>query len=239
MPPACPSPLGCLPAAAPPASARPLRGQGVTADRAHGADHALRRWLQEHRVGYVLAVTKAQRLGLSALRRRRGTRLGEGPADPPQPRQAPRARLLPHPRHRRHGARRPRPGRRHTLGDRGRLPTPDRPPAGRGPRLRGGQGRGRPRSVRGSLLDRLAPPRHAGHARPHLPRRAAQGRPRGTSQGPTWRPSCCRSPSRKCAACSGASSGRPCPKLPPCSPGLGGDAATSNAPAAATGSAGH
>ena len=85
----------------------------VTADSVYGADHALRRWLQEQRLGYVLAVTKAQRLGLarvedrvtgipagrlaapqrrrwwqgaaalrlglSALWRRRGARLGEGP----------------------------------------------------------------------------------------------------------------------------------------------------------------
>ena len=239
MPPACPWPLGCLPAAAPPASSRPLRGQGVTADRVHGADHALRRWLQAHRLGYVLAVTKAQRLGPSALRRRRGTRLGEGALDPAQPRRAPRARLLPHPRHRRHGARRPRPGRWHALGDRGRLPTPDRPPAGRGPRLRGGQGRGWPRSARGPLLDRLAPPRHAGHAGPRLPRRTPQGRRRGTSPRSTWRPSCSRSPSPSCADCSGGRSGRPCPKLPPCSLGHAGDAATSNVPAAATGSAGH
>ena len=39
----------------------------VTADSVYGADHALRRWLQEHRVGYVLAVTKAQRLGLGRV----------------------------------------------------------------------------------------------------------------------------------------------------------------------------
>ena len=65
--PACPLPLGCLPAAAPPASARPLRGQGVTADRVYGADHTLRRWLQDQALGYVLAVTKAQRLGFSRV----------------------------------------------------------------------------------------------------------------------------------------------------------------------------
>jgi SRSO17 transposase len=39
----------------------------VTADSVYGADHALRRWLQEHRLGYVLAVTKAQRLGLARV----------------------------------------------------------------------------------------------------------------------------------------------------------------------------
>jgi SRSO17 transposase len=39
----------------------------VTADSVYGADHALRRWLQAHRIGYVLAVTKAQRLGFARV----------------------------------------------------------------------------------------------------------------------------------------------------------------------------
>ncbi len=39
----------------------------VTADSVYGADHTLRRWLQEHRLAYVLAVTKAQRLGLARV----------------------------------------------------------------------------------------------------------------------------------------------------------------------------
>ncbi len=39
----------------------------VTADSVYGADHALRRWLQQHGLGYVLAVTKAQRLGFSRV----------------------------------------------------------------------------------------------------------------------------------------------------------------------------
>ena len=39
----------------------------VTADSVYGADHALRRWLQEHKLGYVLAVTKAQRLGFGRV----------------------------------------------------------------------------------------------------------------------------------------------------------------------------
>ena len=205
----------------------------VTADSVYGADHALRRWLQEHRLGYVLAVTKAQRLGFGRVEdrvaevpadswhrlsagdgakgprlydwaylpygERRGARLGEGSPDPAQPRRARRARLLPDPRRRRHRARRPRAGRRHALDDRGLL--------------RGGQGRGRPRPVRGPLLDRLAPPRHPRHAGARLPRRAAQGRRRGTSPRPTWRPSSSRSPSRSCAACSGISSGRTVPDI--------------------------
>ncbi len=39
----------------------------VTADSVYGADHALRRWLQAHRLGYVLAVTRAQRLGFGRV----------------------------------------------------------------------------------------------------------------------------------------------------------------------------
>ena len=39
----------------------------VTADSVYGADSALRRWLQAHGLGYVLAVTKAQQLGFSRV----------------------------------------------------------------------------------------------------------------------------------------------------------------------------
>jgi SRSO17 transposase len=39
----------------------------VTADSVYGADHALRRWLQERGLGYVLAVTRAQRLGFARV----------------------------------------------------------------------------------------------------------------------------------------------------------------------------
>jgi len=42
-------------------------GRWVTADSVYGADHALRRWLQDHRAGYVLAVTRAQRLGFGRV----------------------------------------------------------------------------------------------------------------------------------------------------------------------------
>ena len=52
-----------LPAAA--ALAETDRPQ-ATADSIYGADHVLRRWLQEQRLGYVLAVTKAQRLGFGS-----------------------------------------------------------------------------------------------------------------------------------------------------------------------------
>ena len=39
----------------------------VTGDSVYGADPALRRWLQARGLGYVLAVTKAQRLGLARV----------------------------------------------------------------------------------------------------------------------------------------------------------------------------
>ena len=39
----------------------------MTADSVYGADHALRRWLQEHRLDYVPAVTRAQRLGFGRV----------------------------------------------------------------------------------------------------------------------------------------------------------------------------
>ena len=42
----------------------------MTADSVYGADSALRRWLQAHGLGYVLAVTKAQRLGLARVEAR-------------------------------------------------------------------------------------------------------------------------------------------------------------------------
>ena len=39
----------------------------VAADSVYGADYALRRWLQDRSLGYALAVTGAQRLGLSRV----------------------------------------------------------------------------------------------------------------------------------------------------------------------------
>jgi SRSO17 transposase len=39
----------------------------VTADSVYGADYALRRWLQDRGLGYVLAVTRAQRLGFGRV----------------------------------------------------------------------------------------------------------------------------------------------------------------------------
>ena len=99
----------------------------------------------------------------TAATRRRGWK--KGLLDPAQLARAGRARLLPDPRARRRPPGRPGAGGRHALGDRGLL--------------RGGQGRGRPRPVRGPLLDRLAPPRHAGHAGARLPRRRCARRRSG------------------------------------------------------------
>ena len=39
----------------------------VTADSVYGADYGLRRWLQDHELGYVLTVTRAQRLGFGRV----------------------------------------------------------------------------------------------------------------------------------------------------------------------------
>ena len=39
----------------------------VTADSVYGADYTLRRWLQDHELGYVLTVTRAQRLGFGRV----------------------------------------------------------------------------------------------------------------------------------------------------------------------------
>jgi SRSO17 transposase len=36
---------------------------GVAGDNVYGADHAIRRWTERHRLGCVLAVTSGQRLG--------------------------------------------------------------------------------------------------------------------------------------------------------------------------------
>ena len=41
----------------------------ITGDSVHGADHAIRRWAERHRRGYVLTVTSAQRLGLRPVTR--------------------------------------------------------------------------------------------------------------------------------------------------------------------------
>ena len=53
------------------------------------------------------------------------------------------------------------------------------------------QGRGRPRPRRGALLDRLAPPRHAGPAGRRPSDRRAPGGRRGAARRSTSGPSCC------------------------------------------------
>jgi SRSO17 transposase len=160
----------------------------VTADSVYGADRAPRRWLQDRLLGYVLTVTRAQRLGFArvedlaeeapadgwhrlgagdgakgprlddwAYRRLRRPGLGEGPADPTLHPRAGQDDVLLDPRARWDRPRRSGAGGRDALDHRGLL--------------RGGQGRGRPRPIRGPLLERLAPTRHAGHAGARLPRR--------------------------------------------------------------------
>ena len=54
----------------------------VTADSVYGADHALRLWLEEHALGYVLAVTKAQRLGFARVEDRAAGAAGHRLASP-------------------------------------------------------------------------------------------------------------------------------------------------------------
>jgi len=120
----------------------------------------------------------AVRLGLHALPGRRPGRSGEGPPGPAQARRAGRAGLLPDP-----GARGNRPGDAgagggDALDDRGLL--------------RGGEGRGRARPVRGPVLDRLAPARDPRHAGARLPRRGPRGGSRGESHRSTSPRSCCR-----------------------------------------------
>lgn len=102
--------------------------------------------------------------------------------------------------------------------------------------LRSGQGRSRPRPVRGALVDRLAPPRDALDARPRPPRRRPRsGGRRGVRTRQASPPTCCRPPCRKSGACCGGSwpHGRPGPP-PPCDGRTGADD-TSNARAAPTG----
>jgi len=171
----------------------------VTSDSVSGSDHRLRRLIERHGRGYVLAVTSAQRLGLkpvadwledvpargwrrlsagdgakgpqalrlglSALPFARRRRLEERPFDPALAQGAGQAGVLSDP-----GAGFGQPGDvgaggGYALGDRGLL--------------RGRQGRGRAGSVRGPFLGRLAPPRHARHARARLSRRRASGGDRG------------------------------------------------------------
>jgi SRSO17 transposase len=216
----------------------------VTADSVYGADHALRRWLQAHSLGYVLAVTRAQRLGFARVE----DRVAEVPA-------AAWHRLSAG-----DGAKGPRlydwayvaygsdaaPGWEKGLLIRRSLAAPRELAfyltyASDGTALSDLVKVAGTRwmieacfeAAKGEVgLDQYEVRSWNGC----LPRCAAQGRRRGTSPRPTWRPTCSRSPSRNCAACSGTSSGPTCPISRPSSPGHVGGGATSNAPAAATGS---
>ena len=82
-------------------------------------------------------------------------RLGPRPGHPPRPDRPRRARLLSGVRPDRHAAHRDRPGHRRPLDHRGCL--------------QARQTAGRPRPVRGPLLDRLASPHHPRPARPRRP----------------------------------------------------------------------
>jgi len=119
----------------------------------------------------------ALRLGVPALPRR-PARLGDGAAGPAQAGRAGRADLPPDAGARGDGPGDARAGGRDTLDDRGLL--------------RGRQGRGRAGRVRGPVLDRLAPPRHPGHAGPRLPRRGPEGGGGGEGCRSTSPRSCCR-----------------------------------------------
>ena len=178
----------------------------VTSDSVYGSDHRLRRLIERHGRGYVLAVTSAQRLGLKPVadwledvpaRGWRRLSAGDGAKGPrlydwaylpyrslaaagwksgllirrslKEPDKlafyltlAPNGRLET-------GA-----GGGDTLGDRGVL--------------RGRQRRGRAGSVRGPFLGRLAPPRHARHARARLSRRSAPCRSRGENRNRVLQP---------------------------------------------------
>ena len=200
----------------------------VTGDSVYGADHSLRRAVEESGRGYVLAVTSGQHLGLKPVadwledvpaRAWKRLSAGDGAKGP---------RLydwawLPYRSDTAQGWKKGLLIRRQ-IAKPGEFTfyltlSPDKSHARRsGPGgrhaldhrglLRGRQGRDRPRPVRGPLLDRLAPPRHLRHAGARLPCRPAPGGHRGERRASTSPPSCCRSPCRRCAGCCGASCGR-------------------------------
>jgi hypothetical protein len=169
----------------------------ITGDSVYGADHAIRRWAERHRRGYVLAVTSKQYLGqrlvtswIKRLPRKAWQRLsaGDGAKGPrlydwgyiPQRSRAwlpvrPAGASLDRQTNRADILSDPR-AERHLTGQAGA----DRRPAlaYREP-VRTGQRRGRPGSVRSPLLGRLAPPYHPLDVRSRLSRRRPKGRYRG------------------------------------------------------------
>src|SRR4051812_11184333 len=184
----------------------------VTGDSVYGADRALRRRIEARRRGYVLAVTSGQRLGFARVdawaaevppEGWQRLSAGEGAKGPrpydwaytPYRGGAPAGRekgllvrrKLDEPDelafHLTPGPRGDRPG---DAGAGGGDALDDRGP------LRGGEGRGRARPVRGPVLDRLAPARDPRHAGPRLPRRGPRGGSRGESHRSTSPRSCCR-----------------------------------------------
>src|SRR4051812_12605199 len=152
-----------------PAAGRPARGRVGRRGAARGLAAAERRRGQQG--------AAALRLGVPALPRR-PARLGDGAAGPAQARRAGRACVPPDAGARGDGPRDARAGGGDAVDDRGLL--------------RGGEGRGGAGRVRGPLLDRLAPARHARHAGPRLLGSGPRGGSRGESRRSTWPPSCYR-----------------------------------------------
>src|SRR3954462_3948953 len=102
--------------------------------------------------------------------------------------------------------------------------------------LRGRQGRGWARRVRGPLLDGMASSRHAGHAGPCLFGRCASARHQGERTS-TSRQTCCPSRFPRCAGSSGTWSGPSRPTPSALLPGRTGGDDTSSAPDDHTGRA--
>ena len=176
------------------ARGRSCPSPGSTGDSVYGADHALRRWLQEHGLGYVLAVTKAQRLGFVPCRGpgRRGPGQRLASAERRRRRQGAAALRLGLPALRqRHGTRLgegPADPAQHRRARRARLlPDPRRPTARRSPTWSGSRARaGRSRTA-------SRPPRARSAS---TSTRSAPG-PAGTATSP-W--PCWRTPTSPCCA---------------------------------------
>ena len=185
----------------------------VTADEAYGKDGSFRSWLEQRRIGYVVAVPKSQAVAGDAGKSRadvltahapdqawKRRSCGNGLQGPPGLRLGGRD-----PARRRHRAARlvPVPAgpplpRTELQGRAGAGLLPVRRPGrhrrrGADPRRRGPLGRrgvlperqerGRPRPLPGPPLRRLVQPRHPGRPRPRLPRRHRRERPKSPGSG--------------------------------------------------------
>src|ERR687898_456661 len=99
----------------------------------------------------------------------------------------------------------------------------------------GGQGRDRVGRVRGAFVDGLAPAHHTLHAGACLSHHRAPARHRGEKRPQGTPCGCCRSPCRRCGACSGTWCGSARLRLRPWSIGRPGAGAISSVLANATG----